>query len=467
MLKAALTGRLREIVGPEHVIEGGEALGPYLSDASGIEAATGPVGPGLGVAMPGSTAEMRQVVELALEERLPLVARGGGTGLWAGAVPVRGGLVVSTERMAGPPEINREDLYAVVGPGVPVKRFRAAVEAERLYYPIDPAGEALSTIGGSVAEGAEGLHGLRYGTTRNYVLGLELVTAEAGVLAVGARTVKSVAGYDVTRLVVGSEGTLGIVTSATLRVLPLPEERRVLAFAFGSNALAAEAAAETLEQGLGPVALEIMDQFTSRAVAEMAVAQSTGAGADVPQGPLLLIEFDGPRSLCEALAADLKDLMRSRYRIEAASEATGPDTERLWAIRRSALAALGRAFPTVIIRNFAVAPSKLAGLMERVSDTSEKQGIPLAVFGHAGQGVVHVAVLGDRGTQGFGEAAERVMARLASACGPLGARISGARGLGLAESPLRNAGLDEADREVLMRLKNAIDPKGIMNPDRI
>ena len=237
-------------------LRAGKGYGPTADLPSGVLRG----GRADAVVRPRTAEEVRAVVALAGDEGLAVTVRGGGTGLWGGAVPARGGIVVSTEYLAGEPEIHRDDLYVVAGAGTLTGPLRARLADAGLLYPVDPASEAGCTLGGNVGEGACGLRSLKYGTTRNYVLGLELVTAEAKLVTVGARTVKNVAGYDLTRLMVGSEGTLAIATSVVLKVLPLPPDEVVTLYAFPDAMRAAEAAVEINALGFAPVLLEMMDR---------------------------------------------------------------------------------------------------------------------------------------------------------------------------------------------------------------
>ncbi len=256
MREPVYVSKLREIAGNDNVFTDEETLICYSFDATRYRAKPEVV------VKPVDTEQVSRIMSLAYEEAIPVTPRGAGTGLSGGSIPVRGGIVVSTELLNRPAQIHREDLYAIVQPGVVIEEIQRQLEAKGLFYPIDPASQAACTIGGNVAECASGPRGLKYGTTRNYVLGLEVVNPDGRVIRVGARTVKSVAGYDIARLMVGSEGTLGFITSVTLKVLPLPPARRLLAATFDEVTKAAEAVGAIIDNCLLPSVIESRSMVT-------------------------------------------------------------------------------------------------------------------------------------------------------------------------------------------------------------
>ena len=454
MPEDALIGELRNVVGPANVLTDEESLVCYSFDATRYSAR-----PDVVVKARG-TEDVARVVTLAYEEARPVTPRGAGTGLSGGSVPIRGGIVLSTELMNSEPQIYNEDLYAIVQPGVVTEHLQKQVDARGLFYPPDPASQASSTIGGNVGECAGGLRGLKYGTTKNYVLGLEVVTPEGKVLRTGARTVKSVAGYDVTRLMVGSEGTLGIVTSVTLKVLPKPQARRVLSCRFAGVREASEAVAELIGEGLVPSILELMDETTVTAV-EQHLKQRLG------QGVLLLIEFDGMRSVCEGDASRAKQIIETTYGAKVVAEQEGKSSEDLWMARRSVLPALTRLSPTVILEDVTVPRSKLADMVERIERIGRRYGIRIAVFGHAGDGNLHPTILADRKNSDELKRVDAAVLEMMRGCIELGGTISGEHGIGLDKMPFLKLELGKAGYEIMKRLKGSLDPKGIMNPGKM
>ena len=439
-----LIGKLREMVGAEHArVEGGRGDGA----------------PACCVVAPADAGETAEVVALVAAEGMPIAARGGGTGLWSGRGSGRGGIAISTERMTAGPEIHGDDLYAVVGAGVVTAALRGRAEEAGLLYPIDPGSEAASTLGGNIADGAVGMRGLKYGGMRNYVLGLELVTPEGKVVKVGGRTVKNVAGYDITRLVVGSRGALAIVTTAILKLLPLPQERRVLAFGFEGGAAAAEAGWRVLATGANPAALEILDETSLAAVAAYAgYAGLPGSGA------LLLAEVDGGRSRCEAAASEVREAVMKVRGAVACGDAIYPAAEKMWAARRSALAALASRSTGVRLWDLRLAPSRMADLLGQTDEISRRYGVGLAAFGHAGEGLLHLAVGGNWADKEEAARADFAVYRLASLGAPLGLTISEGGGVGAGAWPAPGLGLGRTEAEVVRRLRAAFDPAGAMNP---
>lgn len=513
MLKAGLIGKLEEIVGKDNVLTEARDLERYATDATGVTSTAPYV-----VVLPRDAGEVAAVVGLALEEGLPLVPRGGGTGLRGGAVPLGGGIVVSTERMNKGAEIHREDLYVVAGAGAVAGDLRREVEDRGLFYPIDPASEASSTVGGNVAGASVGMHGIKYGTARNYVLGLELVTPQGKILKVGAKTVKSVAGYDLTRLMVGAQGILGIVTSVTLKVLPMPEGRRVLVFAFPDGPLAAAAAAEIVAEGFNLAALEITDRATVTAARAFIGAgadrsRSGSRAGDLQAGPgyrpgaglgidlmpdcdaEVLVEFHGTRSLCEGEASKVREMMGAHFGVKVIGDAGYPQAEGLWKVRGAALAALSASAPTAIVMDLALPHGRMEGMLKEIADISRRYQTRIAVFGHAGAGRLHAAVLyggaasaaqragagvagaaeksdaakgvAKSAVDGGSERAEAAISEVTSACVNLGGVAVADKGMGLAGMISPGDSLPETGREVLGALKKSVDPKGIMNPGKL
>jgi glycolate oxidase len=454
MTNGAIVEFLKGIVAPENVLTDQESLVCYSFDATRYTALPDVV------VKPRTSQEVAGVVALAYEESIPVTPRGAGTGLSGGSVPVKRGIVISTERMNSPARIHKEDLYAIVEPGVVTEHFQRDVEAKGLFYPPDPASQGACTIGGNIGECAGGLRGLKYGTTKNYVLGLEIVTPEGKIVKTGARTVKSVAGYDVTRLMVGSEGTLGIVTSVILKLLPLPQARRVLACRFDNIEDAADAVAEIIESGLVPSILEIMDDKTVEAVA-------AHLEEDLGKGVLLLAEFDGAKPLCQEEASKATGILNARHGGVVGGEVEAEKSEMLWAARRAALPALTRLSKTVILEDVTVPRSRLADMVGKITKISEKYDLKVAVFGHAGDGNIHPTFLTDRKNGGEMKRVEAAIGEMMCACVDLGGTISGEHGIGVDKMPFLKLEIGKAGYEVMRRLKDSLDPNGIMNPGKM
>lgn len=454
MLNPAFIGKIGEVVGPGNVLVDEESLVCYSFDATRYTSRPE------AVVKPRTTDEISRLVTLAYEQSIPVTPRGAGTGLSGGSVPAEGGLVLSTERMVSPAFISKEDLYAIVEPGVTTESLQKQVESRGLFYPPDPASRAACTVGGNVAECAGGLRGLKYGTTKDYVLGLEIVTPEGRVIRSGARTVKSVAGYDITRLMVGSEGTLGIITSVTVKLLPYPPARRVLWCHFESVAAASEAVADLIGSGLVPAALEIMDEKTVDAV-EGYLGEKLGAGV------LLLCEIDGSKSVCDEDASKAIGILKDKYGKDVQTGLDGTDPGQLWKARRSVLPALTRLSPTVVLEDVTVPRSKLPDMVDRIEKVAGRYGLRIAVYGHAGDGNLHPSFLTDKKNRDEMKRVGVAVSEMMRACIDLGGTISGEHGIGVDKKPFMVLEIGEAGCEIMRRVKGSLDPKGIMNPGKM
>ena len=454
MLDDVIKRELDSIVGAENVLTDEESRASYSRDA------TGWVGVPDAVVRPRDTEQVAGLVALAYENSIPVTPRGAGTGLRGGSVPAGAGIVLSMERMNAAPRVHKQDLYAEVAPGVVTGEFQTLVESMGLFYPPDPASRAVCTIGGNVAECASGLRGLKYGTTRRYVLGLETVTPDGGVVFTGARTVKSVAGYDITRLMVGSEGTLGVITSAVLRLLPLPQSRLALSAAFSDIRTACEAASRMMGSGLTPATLEIMDGVCVHAVSGFLQERQTGE-------VLLLAEFDGAPSVCAESLERASGILRDEFRADVESGLESGEGEGLLRARREILPALGRLRPTILMETVAVPVSKLPAMAGEIVRLGAKHNVQLALFGHAGAGSIHTAFLTDSKDREEMSRVKSAVSEMKQACADLEGNMSGERGIGLDTAPYVKLEVGQSGYDVMRSFKDSLDPRGIMNPGKM
>ncbi|RMG13316.1 MAG: FAD-binding protein [Planctomycetota bacterium] len=457
----ALIDTLRAVVGPDHVLTDPEELAvlgrDFTEDLQGR--------PDVAVA-PGCTAEVAEVLRLASRERVPVVARGGGTGLSGGAVPLEGGIVLSTRRMNRILEIDRENLFAVVQPGVITQTLQDAVEEFGLFYPPDPASKGSCAIGGNVAECAGGPRCVKYGITRDYVTGLEAVLPSGEVLRVGGKLLKDVTGYDLVGLLVGSEGTLAVVTEVTLKLIPLPRRVRTLMAPFPSLEAAASAVGGIFQAGIVPSCCELLARAALR-VAEEHVGRNFPNEVREAEATLLL-EVDGQREedvdrdamalgeLCLQLGAD--DVLLAQSPAHA---------RELWAIRRAMGEAVKAQGP---YREYdvSVPRARIPEALRAIDEVTARHGVRHLSYGHAGDGNLHVNVLRD------GLSPERWEAVLA-ACGPeiirrivaLGGTISGEHGIGCVQRELMPLRLGPAELRLCRAIKQAFDPQGILNPGKL
>jgi glycolate oxidase len=410
-----------------------------------------------------STEDVSRLLAFASREKVPVTARGGGFGYVGGCVPAKGGIALSLARMHRIREISFADSVAVVEPGVLTAELKAAAGAQQLFYPPDPASMKDCTIGGNVATNAGGPRCLKYGVTRNYVIGLEVVLAGGAVLRTGGRVHKNKTGFDLIGLFVGSEGLLGIVTEITLRLLPLPPARATLSAAFATAAQAAEAVQAIFVAGFLPASLEIADRFTLEA------ARRDLGKMIVPEGNAhLLIDLDGQEASVRAEAAAIGQLLEQR-KPNALELATGEaDCEKLWALRRQFSNSLRATGLTKLNQDIVVPRSHLVDLMQFAEALQAKHGFPIACFGHAGDGNIHVNIMAERYNRdpAVRERVERALDDLFAQVLAWGGVITGEHGIGLAKKRWWPKATSPVARQLHSKLKQALDPEGILNPGK-
>ena len=410
-----------------------------------------------------STSDVSKLLRFASRERIPVTARGGGFGYVGGCVPVRGGIALSLAQMNRINEINFADAVAIVEPGVFTADLKAAVRAQKLFYPPDPASMKDCTIGGNVATNAGGPRCLKYGVTRNYVIGLEVVLANGDVLRTGGRVHKNKTGFDLIGLFVGSEGMLGVVTEVTLRLLPLPPARATLSAAFATAAQAAEAVQAIFAAGFLPSSLEIADHFTLEA------ARRDLGKMIVPEGNAhLLVDLDGQEESVRSESAAIRKLLEKR-KANALQIATGEaDCEKLWALRRQFSNSLRATGLTKLNEDVVVPRSRLVALVEFAESLQAKHGFPIACFGHAGDGNIHVNIMADRYNRDAAvrEKVEHALDDLFAQVLAWGGVITGEHGIGLAKKRWWPEATSPVVRDLHRRLKQILDPDGILNPGK-
>jgi glycolate oxidase len=415
----------------------------------------------LGVAFPASTADVSTIVRLAAAHGVPIVPRGAGSGLSGGAIAVDGALTVVMTEMARVLEVDTENLFAVVQPGIINAEFGRAVAAEGLFYPPDPASFEICSIGGNLAENSGGLRCVKYGVTRDYVLGLEVVLADGSLIRTGGRTVKDVMGYDLTHLFIGSEGTLGIITEATLRLLPLPAPKLTMLAFFGGVADAGRAVAAMTRAGVVPVTLELMDRFTIHAV-----DAALHVGLDPDAGAMLMIESDAGGAAAEA-ELDAAGLACEASGSTSVIRSTDP-TEADWLreARRKAHWSLEQA-GVARMEDVGVPRSRAPELLAQIERISGAHGVHVGVFGHAGDGNFHPTFVMDRDDANAEVRINAVRADIFAAVLALGGTISGEHGTGVAKRGYLERQRGPRYVEVMRGIKAALDPQGIFNPGKV
>lgn len=414
-----------------------------------------------GVVFPRDVDSVARTLRFAHRYRIPITPRGAGHGYVGGCVPARGGIVLVLDTLNRIKEINVADFVAVVEPGVRTQTLQEAVEAQGLFYPPDPASRADCSLGGNIACNAGGPRCLKYGVTRDYVLGLEVVLADGTVTRLGGRTHKNKTGFELARLFVGSEGLLGVITEATLKLLPRPPWRSCLAAGLGTMRDAAQAIRDIFAAGFLPCALEVADRFTL-AAARRRTGDTRLAGC----GAVILVELDGhPLSVRGELAAIERIVRRAGPRFVQRAHGAA-QTERLWQLRREFSYALRDTGLTKMNEDVVVPRGRLEDLFRLGARLQRRHGLRVACFGHAGDGNIHVNVMVDESKPGFEKRRDQALDELFAGVLELGGAITGEHGIGLAKKPWWPAAVSTEARGLHRLIKQALDPKGVLNPGK-
>ena len=413
------------------------------------------------VALPASTASVSKILRFAFQHRIPVTPRGAGFGYVGGCVPVRGGIALSLERMNRIKEIHEDDFVAVVQPGVITQKLQDAVERRGLFYPPDPASRADCTLGGNIATNAGGPRCLKYGVTRDYVLGVEVVLADGTVVPLGSRTHKNKTGFDLGRLFVGSEGMLGIVTEATLKLLPLPPFRAALSVGFATMKQATQAIRQIFRAGFLPCALEVADAFTLAAA-----RKRTGSKRLDGCNAHLIVELDGQEASVQG-EIDVLAAVVAKLRPTFVERAWGGIAcEKIWQLRREFSYALRDTGLTKLNEDIVVPRGKLEALFTFAARLQRKHGLPIACFGHAGDGNIHVNVMVDLERSGGKKRADAALDDLFRQVLAWEGVITGEHGIGLAKKRWWPLAAGDSVRALHRTVKRALDSRGILNPGK-
>jgi glycolate oxidase len=447
---------IQSIVGPDHCSRNSEEMACYAYDASVQKYLPS------AIAFPKNTQEIAALVALANRADFFVTPRGSGSGTTGGALAVQGGLVLVTTRLNKILQIDTDNLVAHVEPGVMTAQIHKAVEKNGLYYPPDPSSADFSTIGGNLAECAGGPGAVKYGVTKDYVLGLQAVIGTGDIIETGVQTVKGVVGYDLTRLMVGSEGTLGIITRIMLRLLPKPETVRTMAALFGSMHQAAETVSEIIRQGIIPRTIEFMDS-ASIACVRNDIDLNFPPTADA----LLLIETDGKQAAADQSIHELKDLCLSLNSLEVIIAETDAEVDQLWQARKALSSAMFQYGPDKINEDIVVPRSKIPAMIRKIEMLQAETGLTMVNFGHAGDGNIHVHIMLDKSILAEVKAAEAAIEKVFDATLALGGTISGEHGIGIAKRPYFSKEVGPIEQEIMKKIKQVFDPKGLLNPGKI
>jgi glycolate oxidase len=448
---------MKKVVGSEHVRTSSAHLLSYSYDATaGFQAMPD------AVVSPGSTEDIRQIMEICREHQVPLVPRGSGTNLAAGTAPTSGGVVLLFNRMNQILELDQDNLCIRLQPGVLTLDLCNFVEERGLFYPPDPSSMKISTIGGNVSENSGGLRGLKYGVTKDYVLGLTAVLPNGQVIKTGGKLAKDVAGYDLKALLVGAEGTLGVVTEILLKLIPKPEHQRTGIAYFQSLEEAAATVSEIISKRIIPATLEFMDRGTMDAVERF---MNLGLPEDAEA--MLLIEQDGEAGQVERDLAAMIDISVRNGAVMTAVAETEEEAGQLKAGRRAALSALARKRPTTILEDATVPRSEIANMVRKIRKIAERNQVEIHTFGHAGDGNLHPTCLTDIRNGEEMVRVERAFAEIFEAAIDLGGTITGEHGVGEMKSPYLQWKIGDEGIELMKTIKQAIDPLNICNPGKM
>jgi glycolate oxidase len=449
---------LIELLGPNKVKSDAVTLETYSRDAT-------PEFHGQpdAVVFAESTEDVVKIVEFANKTKTPLIARGAGSNLCAATVPVTGGIVLALSKMNKIIEISKSEMLAVVQPAVNTLELDNEVSKIDLMYPPDPGSRNVSTIGGNISTCAGGLRGLKYGVTRNYVLGLEIVLGSGEVIRTGGRLVKDVAGYDLTRLFVGSEGTLGIITEAIVALRPRPTFSRYGVAYFDSLENSAKAVEQIVAAGILPATLEFLDNVCINSVEDYA-----NLGLNRDAGALLLFGDDGDEHTAETNTSKMAEICQATEgNLSVVRAKDVVEADALLEARRCSLPSLARLKSLSILEDISVSRPKLPEAVSRIEEIAKKYKIVIGTFGHAGDGNLHPTIVVDKNNEEEVAAAHLALADIFNLAIELGGTITGEHGVGAAKLPYLTARLGETQMEVLRRVKRTFDPNGILNPGKL
>jgi len=457
MLNASLIKEFENLIGRENVLTSEADRQNYAYDATPYV----PCVPAL-VLRPTQTGTLGKLLKLCYENDMPISVRGSGTNLSGGVVPENGnGVVILTNALNRILEINTEDCYAVAEPGVVTAQFANAVAKAGLFYPPDPGSMSVSTLGGNVAENAGGLRGLKYGVTKDYVMGIEFYDTDGELVKTGSRTVKCATGYNLAGLMAGSEGTVGIMSKLIMKIVPPPKASQAMKAIFRSTQAAAEAVAGIIAAHVVPCTMEYLDNVTLNKIEDF-----KGIGLPRDAAALLLIEVDGhPEQVKEETAAVCAVLERCGGEIQLATNAA--EKNKVWEARRLALSALSRVKPNCVLEDATVPRSKLPAIFKAFDDIAAKYRLNMGVFGHAGDGNMHPTFMCDMRDKDEWDRVEKAVEEIFDHALALGGTLTGEHGTGITKSRWLSKETSEGTLAFCRKIRRAVDPKGLMNSSKI
>ncbi|MDX1952281.1 MAG: FAD-linked oxidase C-terminal domain-containing protein [Verrucomicrobiota bacterium] len=456
-LNQALLTQFRQLLGAENVLTSPEDLIPYSFDGtaalSQLPAA---------VLFVQTAVQIAEILKTANSHHIAVVTRGSGTGLSGGSIPSRDCIVLCTVKMDKILEVDKANLTLLAEPGVTTIKIAEAAAEAGLFYPPDPGSMRISTIGGNVAENSGGLRGLKYGVTRNYVMGLEIVLPTGELMFLGNKCVKDVAGYSLKDVFIGSEGTLGVITKVLLRLIPAPQCKKTMVATFSQMDHAADTVSAIITARIIPCTLEFLDRTTIHCVEDYAKI-----GLPLDCEALLLIETDGHPAVVAEEAAAMERICRERGCLQVIVARDDAEATRLASARRTAFSALARVSPTTILEDATVPRSELAKMIRYVEQIAKKYNLRIGTFGHMGDGNLHPTFLTDERNKEEMHRVEEAFKEIFAEAIRLGGTITGEHGIGLAKKSFLPSFAGEAQMRVMRELRHALDPHDILNPGKM
>lgn len=453
----ALVSDLTAILDPQRVLHEREHLLTYGYDGTAALS-----GEATCVVFPQTTEEVAAIVRYAAREKVPIVSRGSGTGLSGGSIPVPEGIVLCLVRMDRILELDARNLTLLAESGAITQKIAEAADAAGLLYPPDPGSMKISTIGGNVAENSGGLRGLKYGITRDYVMGMEVVLANGEIVWLGNKCVKDVAGYSMKDVFIGSEGTLGIITKVLLKLVPKPPAKKTMLATFATMGGASDAVSAIIAAKIIPCTLEFLDRVTIRCVEEFA-----HVGLPLDAEAILLMETDGHAAVVEEQARTMEEIARQSGAVSVVVARDADHAAKLATARRAAFSSLARVSPTTILEDATVPRSELTKMINFIQHIGAKYRLRIGTFGHMGDGNLHPTFLTDEKNAEEMERVEKAMREIFDKAIELGGTITGEHGVGLAKKAFLPRAIGDASLALLRQLKRALDPDGILNPGKI
>jgi glycolate oxidase len=457
MIKKQVLSSIQNIVGDQNYFDSEEDRICYAYDGTPMLCQLPNA-----VVRPKSVEEISQIIKIANQEKFAIIPRGSGTGLSGGSIPVEDSIVVMLNHWDKILEIDPKNLTILVEPGVVTGTIHAMVEKQNLFYPPDPGSAAICTIGGNVAENAGGIRGLKYGVTKDYVMGLEVVLPDGSILKTGGKCVKDVAGYNLKDLIVGSEGTLGLVTKILLKLIPIPEMTKTMVAYFPNLNDAGEAVSEIIAAKIMPSALEFLDNVTINCVEEFA-----HLGLQTDLEALLLIEVDGYKCVVDDESNRAVEICKKKNSSFVNIAKNAHEAMKLRAARKIAFSALARVKPTTILEDATVPRSEIAPMIRKINEIAQKYNVKFGIFGHAGDGNLHPTCLTDERDLDEIERAEKAFEEIFEYAISIGGTITGEHGIGISKRRFLSKLAGNSGIETMKKIKSVFDPNGILNPGKI